>query len=268
MPDGVPKYEQSHNQHTHTGNTRQPELNSRVPRVHPPSRAQVEGCHSELNSRNVTCLTPISSSTQGIRSELNSRNTNNLLPYLSATTDRARAGNHCYGSYTVMSGGVPKYEHSSQRPKTTKLISQLLRRAIYLDPFVLATTSTLTPATLANPSHNSGVPRVHPPFRATTRGMSFQTTTQGMSQSNNFSYSSKIAKRGTHTARRCSPPDRLAGDAYRQEPSASEPSITTATAWRDNPHHQAHAPNRPLILQLSPGGTSFTAKRLASYRAP
>ncbi|QCD94047.1 hypothetical protein DEO72_LG5g2125 [Vigna unguiculata] len=67
----------SHNQHTHIGNTRQPELNSRVPRVHPPSRAQLGGCHSELNSRNATCLTPIPSSTQGIRSELNSRITNN-----------------------------------------------------------------------------------------------------------------------------------------------------------------------------------------------
>ena len=64
-----------HNQYTHTGNTRQPKLNSRVPRVHPPSRAQLEGCHSELNSRNATSLTPISSLTQGIRSELNSRNT-------------------------------------------------------------------------------------------------------------------------------------------------------------------------------------------------
>ncbi|QCD86593.1 hypothetical protein DEO72_LG3g1117 [Vigna unguiculata] len=64
-----------HNQHTHIGNTHQPEFNSRVPRVHPPSRAQLKGCHSELNSRNVTCLTPIRSSTQGIRSELNSRNT-------------------------------------------------------------------------------------------------------------------------------------------------------------------------------------------------
>ncbi|QCD92842.1 hypothetical protein DEO72_LG5g911 [Vigna unguiculata] len=42
--------------HTHTGNTRQPELNSRVPRVHPPSRAQLERCHSELNSRNATWL--------------------------------------------------------------------------------------------------------------------------------------------------------------------------------------------------------------------
>ncbi|QCD79177.1 hypothetical protein DEO72_LG1g2816 [Vigna unguiculata] len=58
-----------HNQHTHTGNTRQPKLNSRVPRVHPPSRAQLEGCHSKLNSRNATCLTPIPSSTQGIRSK-------------------------------------------------------------------------------------------------------------------------------------------------------------------------------------------------------
>ncbi|QCD99650.1 hypothetical protein DEO72_LG7g936 [Vigna unguiculata] len=66
-----------HNMHIHTGNTRHPKLNSRVPRVHPPSRAQLEGCHSELNSRNATCLTPIPSSTQGICSELNSRNTNN-----------------------------------------------------------------------------------------------------------------------------------------------------------------------------------------------
>jgi len=32
-----------HNQHTLTGNTRQPELNSRVPRVLPPSRAQLKG---------------------------------------------------------------------------------------------------------------------------------------------------------------------------------------------------------------------------------
>ncbi|QCE04010.1 hypothetical protein DEO72_LG8g2042 [Vigna unguiculata] len=64
-----------HNQYTHTDNTRQPELNSKVPRVHLPSRAQLEGCHSELNLKNATCLTPIPSSTQGIRSELNSRNT-------------------------------------------------------------------------------------------------------------------------------------------------------------------------------------------------
>ena len=77
-------------------------------------------------------------------------------------------GKPCYGSYTVTPSGVLKYEHSSQRPKTTKLVSQLLRRAIYLDPSVLVITSTLTSATLANPSHNSSVPRFHPPSRATT----------------------------------------------------------------------------------------------------
>jgi len=49
-----------------------------------------------------------------------------------------------------------------------------------LDPFVHATTCTLTPATLANPSHNSRVPRVHPPSRVTTQEMPFQATTQGI----------------------------------------------------------------------------------------
>jgi len=79
-----------------------------------------------------------------------------LLPNLSTTTDRARAVNHCYESYTVTLGGVPKYEHSSHRPKTTKLVNYLLRRVIHLDPSILATTSTLTPATLANPSSTQG----------------------------------------------------------------------------------------------------------------
>ncbi|QCE04166.1 hypothetical protein DEO72_LG8g2199 [Vigna unguiculata] len=46
--------------------------------------------------------------------------------------------------------------HSSQRPKTAKLDSQLLRRTIYPDPSVLATASTLTPATLANLSSTQG----------------------------------------------------------------------------------------------------------------
>ncbi|QCD90059.1 hypothetical protein DEO72_LG4g1011 [Vigna unguiculata] len=87
-------------------------------------------------------------------------------------------GKLCYGSYTITPGGVPKYEHSSHRPKTTKLVSQLLKRTIYLEPSVLATTNTLTPATLANPSYNSRVPRVHPPFRATTQEMLFRATSQ------------------------------------------------------------------------------------------
>ncbi|QCE03523.1 hypothetical protein DEO72_LG8g1548 [Vigna unguiculata] len=39
-----------------------------------------------------------------------------------------------------------------------------------LDPSVRATTHTLTPATLANPSSNSRVPYVHLPSQATTQG--------------------------------------------------------------------------------------------------
>jgi len=54
-------------------------------------------------------------------------------------------------------------------------------RAIYLDPSVRATTHTLTPTTLANPSHNSRVPQVHPSSRATTQEMPFWATTQRMS---------------------------------------------------------------------------------------
>ncbi|QCE03794.1 hypothetical protein DEO72_LG8g1821 [Vigna unguiculata] len=64
----------------------------------------------------------------------------------------------CHGSHTVTPGGVPKYEHSPQCPRTTKLVSDSLRRAIHLDPSVLVTTSTLTPT--------------HLPTRATTQGPS------------------------------------------------------------------------------------------------
>ncbi|QCD89295.1 hypothetical protein DEO72_LG4g239 [Vigna unguiculata] len=115
-----------------------------------------------------------------------------------------------------MLGGVPKYEHSSQRPKTTKLVSQLLRRVIFLDPSVLATTSTL-----ANPSHNSRVPRVHSPSRATTQEMLFRATTQGIPCAltpipshnsrikNTNTVVVKIACQGTHTTRRYALLDRL-----------------------------------------------------------
>ncbi|QCD82771.1 hypothetical protein DEO72_LG2g3112 [Vigna unguiculata] len=79
-----------------------------------------------------------------------------LLPNLSATPDKARARNHCYGSYTGTPGGFPNYEHKSYWPKTTKPVNYLLKRALYLNPSVLATTSTLTPVTLANPSSTQG----------------------------------------------------------------------------------------------------------------
>jgi len=66
----------------------------------------------------------------------------------------------CYGSYTATPGRVPIYEHSPYRPKTTKLVSQQLRRAIYLDPSVLATTSTLTTQEMLFRATTRGIPRV------------------------------------------------------------------------------------------------------------
>ncbi|QCD94154.1 hypothetical protein DEO72_LG5g2234 [Vigna unguiculata] len=62
--------------------------------------------------------------------------------------------------------------HQIQADRTIKLVSHILRWAIYLDPSVRATTRTLTLATLANPSHNSRVPCVHPPSRTITQEMS------------------------------------------------------------------------------------------------
>ena len=49
-----------------------------------------------------------------------------------------------------------------------------------IGPSVHATMCTITLATLANPSHNSRVPHVHPPSRATTQEMTFRATIQGM----------------------------------------------------------------------------------------
>ncbi|QCD94041.1 hypothetical protein DEO72_LG5g2119 [Vigna unguiculata] len=164
-----------------------------------------------------------------------------------------------------MPGLVPKYEYSSQRPKTTKLVSQLLRRAIYLDPSVLATTSTLTPATLTNLSHNSKVPHVHPPSRAITQEMLFRATTEGIPHALTPipSYNSrdisrlqnqqpkvataKIAWRGTHAAKRTTPLIQPRC-RYRLVKSLSPPSAHgsavpcwEAIAWRNYSCRQAHA---------------------------
>ncbi|QCE14874.1 hypothetical protein DEO72_LG11g1880 [Vigna unguiculata] len=89
-----------HNQHTHTGNTHQPELNLRVPRVHLSSRAQLEGCHSELNSRNTTCLTLVPSSTQGTHFELNPRNISKLI--FEVSLKPCRSHNHTAKHITLV----------------------------------------------------------------------------------------------------------------------------------------------------------------------
>jgi len=203
-----------------------------------------------------------------------------------------------------MPGGVPRYEHSSQRPKTTKLVSQLLRRAIYLDPSVLATTSTLTLATLANPSHNSRVSRVHPPSRATTQEMLFGAATQGIPRdltpipSHNSRDTFWATTQGTlailplkHHQKPCrsrlqNQQPKVATAKLLSEGHVPPGAASVQTAWRvtRTARHQAPLnhqllqpppggttyttrrmhPRKPLILQLSPVGTSFTTRHLAS----
>ena len=88
---------------------------------------------------------------------------------------------NCYGPHSITPGGDPNMNHSlylSQYYQTRQLTP---KRKIFLDPSIWATTRTLTSITLANSSHNSRNACVHPPSRATTQGMSFQVTTQGMS---------------------------------------------------------------------------------------
>jgi len=64
-----------------TGNTRQPELNSRVPRDHSASRAQLEGCHSEPQLKECHVLkidvSPSSDSSPARQFLENSRNPEN-----------------------------------------------------------------------------------------------------------------------------------------------------------------------------------------------
>ena len=85
-----------------------------------------------------------------------------------------------YKPHSITLGGVPNMNIVRNVPRLPNS-SANYRGGNLLDPSVQVTTCTLTLATLANPSHNSRIPRVHPPSRATTQEMSFQATTQKMS---------------------------------------------------------------------------------------
>jgi len=54
-----------------------------------------------------------------------------------------------------------------------------------------------------------------------------------------MSASSKITWHSTRVARHKRLPDRLAEDTCYQAPSASDASISTSIAWRDNPYRRA-----------------------------
>ncbi|QCE14224.1 hypothetical protein DEO72_LG11g1223 [Vigna unguiculata] len=150
--------------------------------------------------------------------------------------DRSTCGKTCYGSYTATPGRVPLYEHGLYRPKTTTLASQQLRRAIHLAPSVLAPTSTLTPATLPNPSHTSRVPRGHPPSRATTQEMLFRATTQGIPGRvplyEHGLYRPKTTKLASQQLRR----------AIHLDPSVLATTSTLTPATLANPSHNSRVP--------------------------
>jgi len=132
-----------------------------------------------------------------------------------------------------------------------------------LDPSVRATTRTLTPVTLANPSHNSRVPRVHLPNQAITQEMSFRATTQRIcsepqlkehSSKPTFKVSPKPCKSHTskatkhksclciiawcysRAARQNSLPDHIAEASCCQALNTSSATTLTYIAWWDDPH--------------------------------
>jgi len=146
------------------------------------------------------------------------------------------------------------------RPKTTKLVS-----------YYWGGQSHCTHPYTALRAHSH---RQHSPTRATTQEFLVfirhpEPQLKGyvpshIKVSTNHIYCSNIAWHHSRGAWRCQLPDRLAGDAYRQAPCASEtqtlqisPGKTTFTARR------THSKG-PLFWQLSLGGSSPTAKRCTS----
>ncbi|QCE14557.1 hypothetical protein DEO72_LG11g1560 [Vigna unguiculata] len=113
----------------------------------------------------------------------------------------------------------------------------LLRRAIYLDPSVLATTSTLTPTTLANSSSTQGflvfIHHLELNSRNATCLTPIPSSTQGVHSELNSRNTSKP------TFKALPLPDRLAGDAFRQARTVSKNTHTADSAWWDLPRRQA-----------------------------
>ena len=167
--------------------------------------------------------------------------------------------------YTNITRNVPRLPNSS---------AFLLRRGIFLDPSVLATISTLTPATLANPSSTQGFLMFirHPELNSrdaissSTRGKchvlnpylelnsrntskpTFEASLKhcrSRNQSKQPQLLPGFAWRNTLGAKCIRPPDRLAG-AYHQALSASAYPDFDSFAWRDDPCRQAPRTPSPL----------------------
>ncbi|QCD86219.1 hypothetical protein DEO72_LG3g740 [Vigna unguiculata] len=240
-----------HNQHTHTGNTRQPELNSRVPRVHPSSRAQLEGCLSELNSRNRGTHTArrhnFRTVWRGTRTAMRQapqtrKHSSYRLADQPSPPGAHSPGPHCFrhnrladSPYTARRTDYPKIiSYQTYRPQPTEHVREPMPRITH---HYQTRQSTIEEGNLTGPirtghnqhTHtgntrqpelNSRVPRVHPSSRAQLEGCLSELNSRNAPQL----------------------PDRLAGDTYRHAPSASN----TQTQ------------------QLPPGGSALTARRTLS----
>jgi len=150
-----------------------------------------------------------------------------------------------------------------------------------MDPSILATTSTLTPTTLANLSHNSRVPPVHPPSRATTEEMLFRATTQGIPCA--YPYPEPQLKGYIPSSTQGTPA--IPFLKHHQKPCRSrlqnkQPKVAAAkspsgghvplgntdfqTTWRGTCTSRRQAPMNHQVLQLLLGGTAHTARRTHS----
>jgi len=99
----------------------------------------------------------------------------------------------------------------------------------------------------------------NPTFKAITKSL-----VDHYIKSTTPSCSSKIARRGTRVARHCQLPNRLAGVAYRQAPSASYSTSLQASPGVKVPTARRTRPSNPLFDRPSPGGTTRAARHLQS----
>ncbi|QCD93769.1 hypothetical protein DEO72_LG5g1845 [Vigna unguiculata] len=254
-----------HNQHTHTSNTRQPKLNSRVLRVHPPFRAQLEGCHSELNSRNVTCLTP---TREGIPKSPGGGH----VP-LSVATSRSPGRGHVPPSaliFTTTATIAWQDFLCRQAPRAlvfTKLHRQLTTVEGNLSrPIRIGHNQHTHTSNTRQPKLNSRVLRVHPPFRAQLEGCHSELNSRNVTCLTPTREGIPKSPGGGHV-----PPSvatsRSPGRGH-VPPSALIFTTTATIAWQDFLCRQAP---RALVftkLQTPPGAPLLTARRHRDLEPP
>ena len=93
----------------------------------------------------------------------------------------SHVGLSCYEPPSVTPGGVLNTNHNSySQHNISKIIVHNPRLPNQVETIRMSHNS-YTHTNTHLPGHNLGSPCVHPPFWATTQGMSFRVTTQGMS---------------------------------------------------------------------------------------